>query len=67
MTTVIKAERVFDGKSDTLLRDNSVVVEGNKIVSFGNSARTPAGAVVIELGDATLSLGLYRCAYASHL
>jgi len=36
--TVIKAARIFDGRSDALLR-NSSVVEAKKIAGLGNSAR----------------------------
>ena len=57
MTTIIKAARIFDGRSDTLLHNSSIVVEGNKIAGLGNSARVPSGTEVIDLGDATLSPG----------
>jgi len=57
MTIVIKAARIFDGRSDALLRNSSVVVEGNKILGLGNAARVPSGSEVIDLGDATLSPG----------
>jgi len=50
--TVIKAARIFDGRSDALLR-NSSVVEANKIAGLGNSARVPTGSEVIDLGDVT--------------
>jgi imidazolonepropionase-like amidohydrolase len=58
MTTVVKAARIFDGNSDTLLRNSSVIVEANKIAGLGNSARIPSGADVINLGDVTLAPGL---------
>ena len=35
-----------------------VLVEGNKIVEAGGSVAHPAGAEVIDLGDATLMPGL---------
>jgi imidazolonepropionase-like amidohydrolase len=57
MTTVIEAARIFDGKGDGLLRNSSVVIEGNKIAGLGNSARLPSGAEVIDLGEVTLSPG----------
>jgi|SRR5215469_16086425 len=57
MTIVIKAARIFDGRSDALLRNSSVVVDGNKIAGLGNSARVPSGGEVIDLGDATLAPG----------
>ncbi len=53
--TVIKAARLFDGKRDTLVQPGLIVVRGNKIESVGGTA--PAGATVIDLGDATLLPG----------
>ena len=55
--TAIKAARLFDGKSDQLLREGVVLVEGRKIVAAGARLSIPEGARVIDLGDATLSPG----------
>src|SRR3954454_2346492 len=55
-TVYIKAARMFDGRSETLVRDAVVAVDGTKIVSVGGTV--PAGARVIDLGDATLMPGL---------
>jgi imidazolonepropionase-like amidohydrolase len=55
--TVLKAARLFDGKSDELLRPGVIVVEGSKIVAVGADARTPESARVIDLGDSTLAPG----------
>ncbi len=57
-TTVIKAARMFDGKSDHVVSPGLVVVAGGKIVGLGKSASIPAGAETIDLGDATLLPGL---------
>jgi imidazolonepropionase-like amidohydrolase len=57
-TFVLKASRLFDGKSNTLVTPGVVVVTDGKIVAAGASATTPAGAEVIDLGDATLLPGL---------
>ena len=54
---VLKASRMFDGKSGTLVTPGVVVVTGGKIVGVGASATVPTGAEVIELGDATLLPG----------
>ncbi len=56
-TYVLKAARLFDGKSNTLVTPGVVVVSGGKIVGVGASATIPAGAEVIDLGDATLLPG----------
>jgi imidazolonepropionase-like amidohydrolase len=54
-TIVLKAAHVFDA-TGTALKDNAViVVRDGKIVSVGGSV--PAGARVIDLGDATLLPG----------
>ena len=55
--TVVKAARLFDGTKDTLVRDGVVVVEGGRIKAVGSGLTAPAGATVIDLGDATLLPG----------
>jgi imidazolonepropionase-like amidohydrolase len=55
--TVIKAARMFDGKSKTLITNGVVVVQGDKIVDAGSNLPVPADAQVIDLGDATVSPG----------
>jgi imidazolonepropionase-like amidohydrolase len=57
MAIVIKAARIFDGKSEGFLRNSSVVVEGNKIAGLIATARVPSGADLVDLGDVTLSPG----------
>src|SRR6266699_4013847 len=54
---VLKAARLFDGKSNTLSQNAVVIVQGDKIVDAGSSLPIPSGAQVIDLGDATLSPG----------
>lgn len=54
-TYVLKAARLFDATSDTLMQPGLIVVGGNKIESVGGHA--PTGATVIDLGDATLLPG----------
>ena len=56
-TYVLKAARMFDGKSNALTTPGVVVVTGDKIVGVGTSAAIPAGAETIDLGDATLLPG----------
>ncbi len=55
--TVLKAARLFDGKSDRLTSPGLVVVTDGKIVATGPAAAIPAGAEIIDLGDATLLPG----------
>ena len=54
---VLKAARLFDGKSKSLLPNGMVVIQGNKIADVGSSLTAPPDANVIDLGDATLSPG----------
>ncbi|MGB2637043.1 MAG: amidohydrolase family protein [Candidatus Acidiferrum sp.] len=56
-TYVLKAAAMFDGKSDTLITPGLVVVSGGRIVGVGTGATVPAGAEIIDLGDATLLPG----------
>lgn len=59
--TVIKAARMFDGKSAQLIDNAVVVIEGDRIKDAGSGLAVPAGAEVIDLGDATLLPGLIDC------
>src|SRR3954453_12065877 len=53
--TVIKAARLFDGKTNTVTQPGLVVISGDRIQSVGGTV--PAQATVIDLGDATLLPG----------
>jgi len=55
-TVVLKAAHLFDATGTTLRDGAIVVVTGQKIVSVGTGA-APAGARVIDLGDATILPG----------
>src|SRR3954469_23614767 len=55
---VLRAARLFDGTSETMIRNGIVVVQGNHIVAAGANVDVPANAQVIDLGDATLLPGL---------
>ncbi|HEV2847101.1 MAG TPA: amidohydrolase family protein [Thermoanaerobaculia bacterium] len=55
---VLKAARLFDGKGDAAVPNGVVIVEGGTIRAAGSGLAVPAGARVIDLGDATLLPGL---------
>jgi imidazolonepropionase-like amidohydrolase len=59
----LKAARLFDGLSGGLREGVAVLVEGERIVAVGSAATLPppAGAEVVDLGDATLLPGLIDC------
>jgi len=56
--TVLRAARLFDGISSTLILDPVVVLEGSRIYSVRSGTSAPDGAAVIDLADATLLPGL---------
>src|SRR4029077_5426694 len=53
----LKAARLFDGKSKSLIRNGVVIVQDDKIVEVGSNLAVPNDAQVIDLGDATLAPG----------
>jgi imidazolonepropionase-like amidohydrolase len=54
---VLKAAHLFDGRTGQLHDPAIVVVQGSRIVAVGSTAAAPAGAKVVDLGDATLLPG----------
>ncbi len=54
---VLKAARMFDGKSEGIVKPGLVVVSDGKIVAAGAGAAVPPGAEVLDFGDATLLPG----------
>jgi imidazolonepropionase-like amidohydrolase len=54
---VLKAARMFDGKSNSLVQSGVVIVKDDKIVDVGSNLQIPGSARVIDLGDATLCPG----------
>ncbi|HEV7429080.1 MAG TPA: amidohydrolase family protein [Thermoanaerobaculia bacterium] len=55
---IIRAARLFDGTSDTIIQNGAIVVQGNRIVAAGANITAPASAQIIDLGDVTLLPGL---------
>jgi len=55
-TYMLRAARLFDGTSDAVVEPGVIVVANGLIQSVG-SRTVPAGATVIDLGDATLLPG----------
>jgi imidazolonepropionase-like amidohydrolase len=55
---VLKAAHIFDSVSGKLSDNGVVVVQEGKIVAVGANSAIPAGARVIDLGDATLMPGM---------
>jgi len=57
-TTVLRAARMVDVKRGVVVPNAVVVVQGDRITAAGADVAVPAGATVIDLGDATLLPGL---------
>ncbi|HXJ88994.1 MAG TPA: amidohydrolase family protein [Candidatus Binatia bacterium] len=57
-TLAIRAARLIDGKTDTIVKDAVVLVTGEKIAAVGSGLAIPINTKVIDLGDATLLPGL---------
>src|SRR6202051_2653910 len=57
---VIHAAQLFDGKSDRLVSNQLIVIQGDRIAEVGpaGSVKIPAGAQEIDLGSATVLPGL---------
>jgi imidazolonepropionase-like amidohydrolase len=56
--TLIRAARLLDVVSGKVSEGFDILVEGNRIREVGSGLRAPAGATVIDLGDATVLPGL---------
>ncbi|RKG90687.1 amidohydrolase family protein [Corallococcus sp. CA049B] len=54
----LRAARLFDGKSERVLPDAVVLIEGSRIQAVGTGLSIPSGTRVIDLGDVTLLPGL---------
>src|SRR6266480_3132724 len=56
-TVVLKAARMFDGKSKSLIPNGVLRLQGDQIVDVGSTVTIPSDAKVIDLGDMTLLPG----------
>ena len=57
-TTALRATRMLDVRSGSVIRNPVVVVTNGRIAAAGANVTVPAGAAVIDLGDAMLLPGL---------
>ena len=56
--TVVRAGRLFDPRTGTLLTNQTIVIRGDRIVDVGSSPQIPAGARTIDLSSMTVLPGL---------
>jgi imidazolonepropionase-like amidohydrolase len=59
--TVIKAGRLIDPDSGTVLSDQKILIVGNKIAGVGRELQIPGEAKWIDLSDKTVLPGLIDC------
>jgi imidazolonepropionase-like amidohydrolase len=59
--TVVRAGRMVDPDSGTVLTNQIILISGNKIQAVGPELTIPAGAKVIDLSDQTVLPGLIDC------
>jgi imidazolonepropionase-like amidohydrolase len=57
-TVAVRAGRLFDPRTGTLLTNQIVVIRGDRIVDVGSGVQIPAGARVVDLSRATVLPGL---------
>lgn len=56
--TVVRAGRLFDPRTGTMLVNQTIVIRGDRIVDVGTSPQIPAGARTIDLSTMTVLPGL---------
>jgi imidazolonepropionase-like amidohydrolase len=54
----VRAGRMFDAKTATLLNNQIILIRGDRIAEVGPSVQIPADARVIDLGNATVLPGM---------
>lgn len=59
--TVIKAGRLVDPETGTIVRGQIIIIEAGKIKAVGAGLQIPSGARVIDLSASTVLPGLFDC------
>ena len=59
--TAVRAGRLIDPDSATVLTDQVVLIQGNKVQAVGRNLDIPNGATVIDLSTKTVLPGLIDC------
>jgi imidazolonepropionase-like amidohydrolase len=54
----VRAARLYDPRTSSLLANQVVLIRGERIAEVGGNVQIPAGATVIDLGQATLLPGM---------
>src|ERR1035437_6452383 len=64
--TVVKAARLVDPKSGSVISNAMIIVQDDKVTQVGTGLTVPAGAEVINLKGATILPGLIDCRSEEH-
>ena len=56
--TAIRAGRMFDARTGTMVTNQTILIRGERIVDVGGNVNAPAGARVIDLSNATVLPGM---------
>lgn len=56
--TAIRAGRLFDGRSTSLVTNQVILIEGDRIAAVGPNLAIPSGAAIIDLSRATVLPGM---------
>src|SRR2546425_6246300 len=59
--SVVRAGRLIDPDSATMLTDQEILIVGNKVAAVGKQLRVPKDAKWIDLSDKTVLPGLTDC------
>jgi len=57
----LRASRMLDVNSGSMVHNSVILIQDEKITAAGSATKIPAGAEVVDLGDATLLPGLIDC------
>src|SRR4029453_8352283 len=60
-TTAVRAGRILDFKTGSVVINAVILIENGRITSAGSGISVPAGAEVIDIGDAMVLPGLIDC------
>lgn len=55
---LLKVGKLYNSEQNTFIRNQEILVQGNKIVKVGTGLKKPEGAEVINLGSCTVTPGL---------
>ena len=55
---LIKAGQLYDSEKNVFLKNQQILIKGNRIIKVGEKIEVPAGTIVLDYSNATVSPGL---------